>query len=115
VRFVPESIALPAAAPRLAPAASDTPAAIALSASAFASAPALSAAELRPTLPAIEAAPAPAPEAKAAVAKPKRKIVRAPQSERTARHPSEPDPRTAYASPGPQPPSFLRPLFGFGF
>ncbi len=49
-------------------------------------------------------------------AKPKKKIVREPQPERTARqNPREPEPRTAYASPRPQPPVFLRPLFGFGF
>lgn len=115
VRFVPESIALPAAAPRLAPAASDTPPGVTVSASASVSAPAISAAELPPTLPVIAAAPAPATEIKAVVAKPKRKIVREPQSERSARQvPREPDPRSAYAGPRP-PPAFLRPLFGFGF
>ena len=55
------------------------------------------------------------------VAKPKKKIVREPQSERTARQiPPEPEPRTAFASPfrrssEPPAPGFLRPLFGFGF
>jgi hypothetical protein len=52
----------------------------------------------------IAAAPAPAPAAKA-VARPKKKIVR--------RHPTEPEPRAAFAGPPPRP--FALPIFGFGW
>jgi len=91
VRFVPESMALPVATREFPPVLS----------------------ELRPTL--VDGAPAAAaPQVKAAVAKPKKKIVREPQPERTAGQvPPEPEPRTAYAS-RPQPPAFLRSLFGLG-
>ena len=115
VRFVPESIALPTAAPRLPPVINELRPTLTVGASASVPAPAASATEPPPML-VVDTTPAPAPEIKAAVAKPKKRIVRDPQSERTARQtPREPDPRTAYASPGPQPPAFLRPLFGFGF
>jgi len=118
VRFVPESFALPAAAPRLPPVLNDTPPPVTVGASASASVPAqdVSAPE-PPPAPLVAAAPASAPETKAVVAKPKKKIVREPHPERIARQvPPEPEPRTAFASPiRPQTPSFLRPLFGLGF
>ena len=129
VRFVPESIALPAAAPRLPPVLNNTPPAVTVGASASASAsvsvlaPA-DATELTPA-PSVAAAPvsapafapAPASEIKAVVAKPKKRIVREPTARRL---PPEPEPRTAFAGPfrrssEPPAPGFWRPLFGFGF
>jgi hypothetical protein len=128
VRFVPESTALPAVVPTSPPLrgtistavaeAASVPAPSAPStvgappaASAFAAAPGLapSTAGTSPAASVVAAAPAPAAEA---VAKPKKKIVRKPQPERTARsYQPEHEPRAAYGSPfrplGP-------PIFGFG-
>lgn len=132
VRFVPESIALPAVAPKLPPVLNDTPpdVTVGASVSASASVPAEAESATEPTAapwvvatpaPAPVFAPAPAPEIKAVVAKPKKRIVREPKSERTARQfPPEPEPRTAFASPfrrssEPPAPGFFRPPFGFGF
>jgi hypothetical protein len=123
VRFVPESIALPAAAPRHPPVLGDTPPAVTVGASASVSASAwvpAQAASAEPTpVPPVAATPAPAPEIKAVVAKPRKRIVREPRSERTARHiPPEPEPRTAFAGrfrrSSEPPPGFWRPHFGFG-
>jgi hypothetical protein len=114
VRFVSESFALPATTPTLPPVINELRPTLTVGASAPVSAPVASVAGPTPA-PVVAAAPVSAPETKAAVAKPKKKIVREPQPERTARQvPPEPEPRTAFAS-RPQPPAFLRPLFGLGF
>jgi hypothetical protein len=135
VRFVPESIALPAVTPRLPPVLNDTPPAVTVGASASVSAsasvqapadateptpspaPSVAAAPEFAPAPAPEFVPAPAPEIKAVVAKPKKRIVREPTARRL---PPEPEPRTAFAGPfrrssEPPAPGFWRPLFGFGF
>jgi hypothetical protein len=99
VRFLPESMALPAAAPR-------TPEDMTPLRPTIATAPAPQPASTVGASPAAsEAAVAPpaAPVAKAA-AKPKKKIVREP--------PPEPESRAAFASP-PRP--FGLPIFGFGW
>ena len=112
VRFVPESIALPAVVPTNPPLRGTISTAVAAAASAPAPLPpstvgASPAASVVATAP----APAPAPAAKA-VAKPKKKIVREPPTERTARPvPPEPEPRAAFASPFRR---FGLPIFGFG-
>ena len=103
VPFVPETIALPAVAPReLELRGSVSPA---ISATASAPVPqAPSTIEASPSPMAAEPAPAPAPVAKA---KPKKKIVREPQPERSAR----------FGPPEPEPPPrrFGLPIFGFGW
>jgi hypothetical protein len=122
VRFVPESIALPAVAPRLHPVPNDTPPAVTVGKSESASVPPQAASASEPP-PAVAAAPASAPEAKAVVAKPKprKKIAREPRPERTARRiPFEPEPRSAFAGRFrhySEPPArgFVRPFFSFGF
>jgi hypothetical protein len=114
VRFVPESIVLPAVVPTSPPlrgtlstavaAAASVP--VPLAPSTVGASPAASAVAAMP-------APAPAPAVKA-VAKPKKKIVREPLPERTARrYPPEPEPRAAFA--GPPPRRFGLPIFGFGW
>jgi hypothetical protein len=121
VRFVPESIALPAVAPRLPPVLNDTPPAVTVGVSASASVPAQADATEPTPAPSVAAAPvsapAPAPEIKAVVAKPKKRIVREPTARRL---PPEPESRTAFAGPfrrssEPPAPGFWRPIFGFGF
>ena len=81
VRFVPELIALPAATPGVPPVISELRPTLTVGASASVPERAASAAE--PTPAPLAAVPAPAPEIKAAVAKPKKKIVREP-SERAS-------------------------------
>ena len=103
VRFVPETIALPAVTPRdLQLRGSMAPE---IAATASKPAPRVpSTVGASPVASDIAVAPAPAPAAKA-VAKPKKKIVR--------RHPAEPEPRAAFAGPPQRP--FGLPIFGFGW
>jgi hypothetical protein len=119
VRFLPESMAVPAAAHGVTlpqPAAPETPEAVPPLRSTVATAPApepastvgaspaASEAAVSPPATAVAtSAPTVEPVAKA-VAKPKKKVVREP--------PPEPEPRHAYASP-PRP--FVLPIFGFGW
>ena len=122
VRFVPESIALPVAVPTSPPLRGTISTAVAAAASApapLAPAPSLRHRGVVATAPGLQpsvrrqpgrhrAGASPAPAAKA-VAKPKKKIVREPQPERP--RVSEPEPRSAFASPFRR---FGLPIFGFG-
>ncbi len=118
VRFVPESIALPDAAPAQPRVLSFAPPTVAAAASDLMvpPAPAVAAA---PAEPAVAAAPAPA-DVKA-VAKPKKKVVREPEPDRTLRRtPLELIPR-AFAGPFrrfAEPPELRyerRPIYGYGW
>jgi hypothetical protein len=103
VRFVPETIALPAVTPRdLQLRGSMSPEIAATASKPAPRAPSTVGAS--PAASELAVAPAPAPAAKAA-AKPKKKIVR--------RSPPEPEPRAAFAGPPRRP--FGLPIFGFGW
>lgn len=104
VRFVPETIALPAVAPRdLQLRGSMSPEIAATASERAPRAPSTVGAS--PAASELAVAPAPAAAAKAAAKPRKKRIVR--------RHPTEPEPRAAFAGPPSRP--FGLPIFGFGW